>query len=98
MGIELIIQIIGIKKHDIIHSGVIQLNIHQEKEDLVKKLSAMKNRKKQFENLLAQYPDLFAQHDNDFGHTTLVTYKIPSADENVRRILCGILEEVKMYS
>ena len=47
--------------------------------------------KKQFENLLAQYPDLFAQHDNDLGHTTLVTHKIPL----VRRISHGMFEEVR---
>ena len=59
--------------------------VDKEKEDLIKKLSAMTKlegeQKKQFENLLAQYPDLFAQHDIDLGHTTLVTHKIPLRDE-----------------
>ena len=57
----------------------------REKEDLIKKLSAMTKlegeQRKQFENLLAQYPDLFAQHDSDLGHTTLVTHKIPLTNE-----------------
>ena len=77
---------------------------NKEKEDLIKKLSAMTKlegeQKKQFENLLAQYPDLFAQHDNDLGHTTLVTHKIPLVDETpikekVRRIPHGMFEEVR---
>ena len=76
----------------------------KEKDDLVKKLSAMTKlegeQKKQFENLLAQYPDLFAHHDNDLGHTTLVTHKIPLVDETpikekVRRIPHGMFEEVR---
>ena len=54
-------------------------------EDLIKKLSAMTKlegeQRKQLENLLAQYPHLFAQHDSDLGHTTLVTHKIPLTDE-----------------
>ena len=56
----------------------------KDKEDLIKKLSAMTKlgeQRKQFENLLAQYPDLFAQHDSDLGHTALVTHKIPLTDE-----------------
>ena len=59
----------------------------KEKEDLIKKLSAMTKlegeQRQQFENLLAQYPDLFAQHDSDLGHTTLVTHKIPLIDETL---------------
>ena len=56
--------------------------------------------REQFENLLAQYPDLFAQHDNDLGHTTLVTHKIPLTEETpikekVRRMPHGMFEEVK---
>ena len=78
--------------------------IDKEKEDLIKKLSAMTKlegeQRKQFENFLAQYPDLFAQHDSDLGHTTLVTHKIPLTDETpikekVRRIPHGMFEEVK---
>ena len=57
----------------------------KEKEDLIKKLSAMTKlegeQRKQFENLLAQYPDLFAQNESDLGQTTLVTHKIPLTDE-----------------
>ena len=73
--------------------------VHKEKEDLIKQLSAMTKlegeQRKQFENLLAQYPDLFAQHDNELGHTTLVTHKIPLVDERpikekVRRIPHGM--------
>ena len=76
----------------------------KEKEYLIKKLSAMTKlegeQRKQFENLLAHYPDLFAQHDSDLGHTTLVTHKIPLTDETpikekVRRIHYGMFEEVK---
>ena len=37
--------------------------------------------RKQFENLLAQYSDLFAQHDYDLAHTKLVTHMIPLIDE-----------------
>ena len=76
----------------------------KEREDLIKKLGAMTKlegeQRKQFENLLAQYPDLFAQHDNDLGRTTLVTHKIPLTDETlikekVRQIPIGMFEEVK---
>ena len=76
----------------------------KEREDLIKKLGAMTKlegeQRKQFENLLAQYPDLFAQHDNDLGHTTLVTHKISLTDETlikekVRQIPIGMFEEVK---
>ena len=43
---------------------------------------------------------MFAQHDSDLGHTTLVTHKIPLTDETpikekVRRIPHGMFEEVK---
>ena len=78
--------------------------VDKEKEDFIKQLSAMTKlegeQRKQFENLLAQYPDLFAQHDNDLGHTTLVTHKIPLVDETpikqkVCRIPHGMFEEVK---
>ena len=56
--------------------------------------------RKQFENLLVQYLDLFAQHDNDLSHSTLVTHKIPSIDETlikekVKQIPHGMFEEVK---
>ena len=76
----------------------------KETEDIIKSLSAMTKlegeQQKQFENLLAQYPNLFAKHDNDLGHTTLVTHKIPLVDETpikekVRRIPHGMFEEVK---
>ena len=66
----------------------------KERGDLIKKLSAMTKlegkQRKQFENLLAQYPNLFAQHDNDLGPTTLVTHKIPLTDETPMK------EKVKM--
>ena len=76
----------------------------KEKEDLIMKLSVMTKiegeQRKQFENLLAQYPDLFAQHYSDLGHTTLITHKISLTDEtpikeNVRQIPHGTFEEVK---
>ena len=87
-----------------IKSTTCSTQMDKEKEDLIKKLSAMTKlegeQRKQFENLLAQYPDLFAQHDSDLGHTTLVTHKIPLTDETpikekVRRIPHGMFEEVK---
>ena len=49
--------------------------------DLIKKLTAMTKleaeQKEEFANLLKQYPNLFAQNDNDSGHTTVVKHKIP---------------------
>ena len=66
-------------------STICSTQMDKEKEELIKKLSAMTKlegeQRKQFENLLAQYPDLLAQHDSDLGHTTLVTHKIPLPDE-----------------
>ena len=57
----------------------------KEKENLIKNLSAMTKlegeQRQQFGNLVAQYPDSFAQHDNDLGHTTLVTHNIPLINE-----------------
>ena len=45
-------------------SNTCSTQMDKEKEDLIKKLSAMTKlegeQRKQFENLLAQYPDLFA--------------------------------------
>ena len=85
-------------------STTCSIQVDKEKEDLIKQLSAMTKlegeQRKQFENLLAQYPDLFAQHDNDLGHTTLVTHKMPLVDETpikqkVCRIPHGMFEEVK---
>ena len=37
--------------------------------------------KEEFAKLLKQYPNLFAHHDNDSGHTTVVKHKIPIKDK-----------------
>ena len=82
-------------------STICSTQMDKEKEDLIKQLTKLEGeQRKQFENLLAQYPDLFAQHDSDLGHTILVTHKIPLTDETpikekVRRIPHGMFEEVK---
>ena len=98
--------VLNMKEAQNVHyqSTTCSTQMNQEREDLIKKLSAMTKlegeQRKQFENLLAQYPDLFAQYDSDLGHTTLVTHKIPLTDETpikekVRRIPHGMFEEVK---
>ena len=75
-----------------------------ETDDHIKKLTAMttleSEQKKEFANLLKQYPNLFAHNDNDSGHTTVAKHKIPLKDDTpfkdrVRRIPPGMFEEVK---
>ena len=71
--------------HNVQYHATICLTQNNEEKDLTKKLSAItkleREQRKQFENLLAQYPDLFSQSDNDLGHTTLVTHKILLVDD-----------------
>ena len=78
--------------------------VTNEVEENIKKLSAMSKledeQKKEFEKLLAQYPNLFAHKDTDVGHTSVVKHKIPLKDETpfkdrVQRIPLGMYEEVK---
>ena len=60
-------------------------NMTKETTDNIKKLTAMTKleaeEKEEFANLLKQYPNLFAHNDNDSGHTTVVTHKMPLKDE-----------------
>ena len=62
--------------------------VSPETKKVIEETGLSEAHKKQFEELLSRYPNLFATKDSQLGYTALIAHKIPLSDEtpNVRFI------------